>query len=124
MYSLYESKKACLKDSFPFSMNSTLVDAMLKHELLSFLGAYSGYNQILMIQMTRKKVPLWGIYCYKAMPLRLKNEGATYQRLVNKMFQEQIDKTMEVYIDNMLVKSIKAIDHLEHLKQTFDIIER
>ena len=49
-----------------------------------------------------------GTYCYQVMPFGLKNVGATYQRLVNKMFQKQIRASMEVYIDDMLVKSIKC----------------
>lgn len=47
------------------------------------------------------------------------NDGATYQRLVNKMFANFIDKTMDVYVDYMLVKSLKAIDHVAHLNETF-----
>ncbi|XP_077247219.1 uncharacterized protein LOC143886934 [Tasmannia lanceolata] len=46
-----------------------------------------------------------GTYCYRAMPFGLKNAGATYQRLVNKLFQNQIGHNMEVYVDDMLVKS-------------------
>ena len=46
-----------------------------------------------------------GLYCYKVMPFGLKNVGATYQRLVNKMFNRQIGRNMEVYMDDMLVKS-------------------
>ena len=46
-----------------------------------------------------------GLYCYKIMPFGLKNAGATYQRLVNKMFSQQIGKNMEVYVYDMLVKS-------------------
>ena len=53
------------------------------------------------------------LYCYKVMPFRLKNIGATYQRLVNKMFSKQIGRNMEVYIDNMLVKSKEESAHLE-----------
>lgn len=48
------------------------------------------------------------------MPFELKNEGVAYQRLVNKMFKNQIEKIMEVYIDNMLVKSLLASDHVKH----------
>ncbi|GFZ06762.1 hypothetical protein Acr_18g0009320 [Actinidia rufa] len=54
----------------------------------------------------------------------LKNTGATYQRLVNKMFKEQIGKTMEVYIDDMLVKSFRSSDHIAHLKEAFSIFCR
>ena len=53
-----------------------------------------------------------GTYCYQVMPFRLKNAGATYQRLVNKMFQKQIGAFMEVYIYDMLVKSVKAELHV------------
>ena len=53
-----------------------------------------------------------GLDCYKVMPFGLKNAGATYQRLVNKMFKERIGKTMEVYVDDMLVKSLKTKEHI------------
>ena len=58
------------------------------------------------------------------MPFRLKNTGATYQRLVTKMFKDQLGKTMEVYIDDMLVKSKRKEDHIGHLKEAFDILKR
>ena len=65
-----------------------------------------------------------GTYCYTVMPFGLKNAGATYQRLVNKMFAEQLEKTMEVYIDDMLVKSLEAVNHVEHLQQTFSTLKK
>ncbi|GFY91031.1 hypothetical protein Acr_07g0012270 [Actinidia rufa] len=65
-----------------------------------------------------------GLYCYKVMPFGLKNAGVTYQRLVNKMFKEQIGKTMEVYIDDMLVKSLRSSDHIAHLEEAFSILRR
>lgn len=58
-----------------------------------------------------------GTYCYEVMPFRLKNMGATYQRLVNKMFKTQIGRNVEVYVDDMLVKSIKAERHVEDLEE-------
>ena len=54
-----------------------------------------------------------GFYCYKVMPFGLNNAGATYQRLVNKMFSKQIGRNMEVYVDNMLAKSKEKLTHLE-----------
>ena len=65
-----------------------------------------------------------GIYCYKVMPFGLKNAGATYQRLFNKMFNEHLGKTMEVYIDDMLVKSLKKEDHVKHLEECFAILNQ
>ena len=63
-----------------------------------------------------------GLYCYKMMPFGLKNTGATYQRLVNKMFSKQIGHTMEVYVDDLLTKSLKAEDHIADLEKTFQTL--
>ncbi|XP_010513400.1 PREDICTED: uncharacterized protein LOC104789393 [Camelina sativa] len=65
-----------------------------------------------------------GTYCYKVMPFGLKNAGATYQRLVNMMFADLLGKTMEVYIDDMLVKSLIAEQHVQHLAECFDILDQ
>ena len=54
----------------------------------------------------------------------LKNAGASYQRLLNKMFAEQLGRTVEVYIDDMLVKSLKGADHIRHLRQYFDVLNK
>ena len=63
-----------------------------------------------------------GLYCYKVMPFDLKNIGATYQRLVNKIFSDLISITMEVYIDDMLVKSLKKEDHVTDLREMFALV--
>ena len=64
-----------------------------------------------------------GTYCYQVMPFGLKNAGATYQRLANKMFQKQIGTSMEVYIDDMLVKSIKVRLNVNHLAEAFRVLK-
>ena len=56
------------------------------------------------------------------MAFGLKNAGATYQRLVNKIFKHLIGKTMEVYVDDMLVKSLKKADHIKHLQEAFEVL--
>ena len=117
--------KACPKDSFPLPRIDLIVDATAGHELLSFMDAFSGYNQISMDLSDQEKtsfVTAQGTYCYRVMPFGLKNAGATYQRLVNRMFQKQIGTTMEVYIDDMLVKSTIAGLHITHLSETFQIL--
>ena len=63
------------------------------------------------------------MYCYQVMPFRLKNAGSTYQRLAKKMFQKQIDTSMEVYIDDMLVKSIKEGLYVNHLAEAFQVLK-
>ena len=117
--------KACPKDSFPLPRIDLIVDATSGHELLSFMEAFSGYNHISMDPDDQEKtsfVTAQGTYCYRVMPFELKNAGATYQRLVNRMFQKQIGTTMEVYIDDMLVKSTTAELHIAHLSEAFQIL--
>ena len=109
--------KACLKDSFPLPRIDLIVDATTGHELLSFMDAFSGYNQISMDPDDQEKtsfVTAQGTYCYRVMPFGLKSAGATYQRLVNRMFKKQIGATMEVYIDDMRVKSTTTDLHIAH----------
>jgi hypothetical protein len=65
-----------------------------------------------------------GLYSYKVMPFGLKNAGATYQRLVNKMFRKQIGKNMEVYVDDMLVKGILAAKHIHDLAEAFQTLRK
>ena len=62
------------------------------------------------------------LYYYDVMPFGLKNVGATYQRLVTKIFRLLLDNTMEAYIDNMLVKSKERFDHTKHLKEAFELL--
>ncbi|CAL9020964.1 unnamed protein product, partial [Prunus brigantina] len=119
--------KACPKDSFPLSRIDQLVDAMAGHKLLSFMDAYSGYNQIFMDPADRYHTTFItdkGLYCYNVMPFGLKNAGATYQRLVHKIFAELISSSIEVYVDDMLVKSKTANEHLNNLSLMFDILKK
>ena len=110
--------RACPKDSYPLPRIDTLVDSTARHELLSFIDAFSGYNQIKMNKEDQEKtsfVTSQRLFCYKVMPFRLKNAGAMYQRLMNKMFTHQIGRNVQVYVDDMLVKSLRENDHLNDL---------
>ncbi|CAL8152251.1 unnamed protein product [Prunus armeniaca] len=102
-----------------------LVDATTGHELLSFMDAYLGYNHIFMHPTDSEHTAFItdrGLYCYNVMPFGLKNAGATYQRLVNRIFAKHIGNIMEVYVDDMLVKSRTAGEHLENLALMFGIL--
>ena len=82
--------KACPKDRYPLPRIDQLVDSTADHQLLSFMDAFSGYNQIKMDEADQEKtsfITSQGLFCYKVMPFGLKNAGATYQRLVNQMFR-------------------------------------
>ena len=117
--------RACPKDRFPLPRIYLIVDAIADHELLSFKDAFSYYNQISMDPDDQEKtyfITGQGTYCYRVMPFGLKNAGATYQRLVNRMFQKQIGTSMEVYTDDMLVKSTTAELHIAHLSEAFQIL--
>ena len=114
--------KACPKDSYPLPRIDQLVDSMASHRLLSFMDAFSRYNQIRRDEADQEKtsfVTSQGLFCYKAMPFGLKNAGAIYQRLVNHMFRPQIGRNVEVYVDDMLVKSQDEEIHLDDLQETF-----
>ena len=116
---------ACPKDSFPLPRIDQIVDASAGYGMLSFLDAFSGYHQILMYPPDVEKTSFitpHGLYCYNVMPLGLKNVGATYQRLVTEMFRPLLGKIMEVYIDDMLIKSKEWPDHATHLQQVFDFL--
>ena len=116
---------ACPKDSFPLPRIDQIVDTFAGHGMLSFLDAFSGYHQIPMHSPNAEKTSFitpHSLYCYNVMPFGLKKEGATYQRLVTKMFRPLLGNTMEVYIDDMLVKSKQRPDHATHLQQTFDLL--
>ena len=114
------------KDSFPLLSIDQIVDASAGHEMLSFLDAFSGYYQIPIYPPDVEKTSFitpHRLFCYNVMPFGLKNAGATYQRLVTKMFRSLLGKTMEVYIDDMLIKSKERPDHANHLQQEFNLLK-
>ena len=110
--------KTCPKDSYPLSRIDQLVDSTAIYKLLSFKDAFSSYNQIRMDEANKEKtsfVTSQGLFCYKVMSFKLKNVGATYQRLVNHMFHPQIGWNVEVYVNDMLVKNLDEGKHLDDL---------
>ena len=73
--------KACPKDSYPLPQVDVLVNSTTQHQLLSFMDAFSGYNQIKMDEVDQEKtsfVTSQGLFCYKVMQFGLKNAGVTY----------------------------------------------
>ena len=89
------------------------------------MDAFSGYSQIKLDETDQEKtsfVTSQCLFCYKVMLFDLKNAGTTYQRLINKMFAHQIRRNVQVYVDDMLVKSQWEDDHLDNLKETFDTL--
>jgi hypothetical protein len=119
--------KTCPKDSFPLPQIDQLVDSTEGHNLLTFMDAFLGYNQIVMDENDQEKMSFItskGLFCYKVMPFQLMNARATYQRLMNKIFYNQIRRNVEVYIDDMLVKTKDEDKHLEDLEKTFKTLRQ
>ena len=100
--------KACPKDPFPLPRIDQIIDATAGHDSLCFLDAYSGYHQIKMAepdQAATAFITPYGPFCFNTMPFRLKNAGATYQRMIQTCLANQIGKTVEAYMDNVVVKT-------------------
>ncbi|KAG6472848.1 hypothetical protein ZIOFF_070326 [Zingiber officinale] len=119
--------KACPKDFYPLPRIDQLVDSTAGCELICMLDAYQGYHQVPLAREAQEKVSFVtadGTYCYNVMPFGLKNAGATYQRLMNKVFKEQIGRNLEVYVDDILIKFVRAADLLEDLEETFRTLRR
>ena len=95
-----------------------LIDNTAGYEMLSFMDGFSGYNQIWLAEEDQDKTSFttpWGTYYYVVMPFRLKNAGATYQRAMMVLFHDMIHIDMEVYVDDILVKSKTRIEHPQAL---------
>ena len=119
--------KACPKDPFPMPRIDRLVDLTAGHPQMSFLDAFQGYHQIPLATGDQEKtafVTPIGNYHYKVMSFGLKNAGSTYQRMMTRMFELQIGKSIEVYIDDMVVKCKLVSEHVRDLDDIFEILRR
>ena len=119
--------KASPKDDFPLPHIDVLVDNVASNELLSFMDGFSGYNQILVALEDIEKTTFtteWGTYCYRVMPFGLKNAGATYQRMATTLLHDMIHKEVEVYVDDMIVKSPTRELHVEYLDRFLERIKQ
>ena len=106
--------KAGPKDNFPFPHIDMLVNSIAGRAMLSFMDRFSGYNQIMMAPADREKtffITKWGTYYCRVMSFGLKNAGATYQRAATTLFHDMMHRDVEVYVDDMIVKSRDKADH-------------
>ena len=91
------------------------MDNIASSALISFMDGFSGYNQIKMAHrnMTRTTFTIeWEIYCYTVMPFGLKNAGATYQRMATTLLHDMMHNEVEVYVDDMILKSKGSEGHI------------
>jgi len=119
--------KACPKDSYPLPSIDALVDSTSGCRLLSFLDAFSGYNQIKMHPRDECKTTFMtelSCYCYRVMPCGLKNAGATYQRMMDRVLAPMIGRDVQAYVDDMVVTSQVKDQYVADLEELFTTIAK
>jgi hypothetical protein len=117
--------RATPKDEYPMPVAEILINAAAGHKILSFMDGNAGYNQIFIapedIHKTAFRVPgAVGLFEYVVMTFGLKNAGATYQRAMNYIFHDLIGNLVEIYIDDVVVKSASDEGHLDDLRQVLE----
>jgi ribonuclease HI len=114
--------KHCPKDPFGLPRIDQVIDSTAGCDLLCFLDYYSGYHQITIKEEDREKtafITLFGTYCYTTMSFGLKNVGATYQRAIQACFKRQLNKNVEAYVDDVVVKTRNSSMLIDDLEETF-----
>ena len=94
---------------------------------MSFLDAFQGYHQIPLALEDQEKTAFGtptGNYHYKVMPFSLKNAGSTYQRMMTRIFEPQLGKSIKIYVDDIVVKSKVVSEHLGDLDNTFNVLRK
>jgi hypothetical protein len=114
--------KHCPKDPFGLPRIDQVINSTAGCDLLCFLNYYSGYNQIAIKEEDQEKttfITLFGVYCYTTMSFGLKNAGATYQRAIQKCIKRQLNKNVEAYVDDVVVKTRNSSTLIDDLEETF-----
>jgi hypothetical protein len=114
--------KACPKDTYPLPNIDTKIDSLAPFQFKCFLDAYQGYHQIQMAPEDEDKTTFHtniDVFFYTKMPFGLKNAGAIYHRLMDKVFHDQIGRNVEVYVDDIVIKSGTEKDLLRDIGETF-----
>src|SRR5919201_1337019 len=115
--------KATPMDGYPMPVADVLVDAAAGHKIISFMDGNAGYNQIFMAEKDISKTAFRcpgaiSLFEWVVMTFGLKNAGATYQRAMNFIYHKLIGKIVEIYIDDVVVKSEGYKEHLADLRET------
>ncbi|GJW43191.1 reverse transcriptase domain-containing protein [Tanacetum coccineum] len=119
--------KACPQDCYPLPEIDWKIESLCDYPFKCFMDAYKGYHQIQMAEEDEEKTAFHtpqGVYCYTKMPFGLKNAGATYQRLVDKAFDKQVGRNLEVYVDDLVIKSHTEEELLRDIEETFRTLRK
>ncbi|GJV26737.1 reverse transcriptase domain-containing protein [Tanacetum coccineum] len=115
------------EDCYPLPEIDWKVESLCCYPFKCFLDAYKGYHQIQMAESNEEKTVFHtsqGVYCYTKMPFGLKNAGATYQRLVDKASDSQVGRNLEVYVDDLVIKSHMEAEMIRNINETFRTLRR
>ena len=121
---LHGFKSSMPKRPVPYAKNRS-VGGCYGHSRMSFLDAFQGYHQIALTAEDQEKTTFISPdanYHYTVIPFGFKNAGATYQRMMTRIFWDKIERTVEVYIDDMVVKSKREERHIEDLQGAFEVL--
>jgi hypothetical protein len=121
--------KATPKDEYPMPIADMLINNASGHQLISFLDGNAGYNQIFLVEEDMSKTTFRcpsfiSLFEWVVMTFDLKNAGATYQRAMNLIFYDLLRIILEVYIDDVIIKSDSMNDHLADLRLTLESMHR
>ncbi|GJU14770.1 reverse transcriptase domain-containing protein [Tanacetum coccineum] len=119
--------KACPQDCYPLPEIDWKVESLCGYPFKCFLDAYKGYHQIQMAKDDEENTAFHtsqGVYCYTKMPFGLNNAGATYQRLVDNAFEGQVGRNLEVYVDDLVIKSHTEDELVRNIVETFRALRK
>nr|GEU99148.1 hypothetical protein [Tanacetum cinerariifolium] len=113
--------KIVRKDLYPLPEIDWKTESLIGFKYKCFLDAYKGYHQIQMAKKDEEKTTFHtneGVFCYTKMPFGLNNARATYQRLVDTIFEGKIRRNLEAYVDDMVIKSKTELEMIKDVKKT------
>nr|GEV99869.1 reverse transcriptase domain-containing protein [Tanacetum cinerariifolium] len=119
--------RSCSQDCYPLPEIDWKVESLCGYPFKCFLDAYKGYHQIQLAEAYKEKTAFHtgqGVYCYTKMPFVLKNAGATYQRLMDKAFESQVGRNIEVYVHDLVVKSHTEAEMVRDIEETFRTLRK
>nr|GEY30873.1 reverse transcriptase domain-containing protein [Tanacetum cinerariifolium] len=119
--------RACPHDCYHLPEIDWKVESLCRYPFKCFLDAYKGYHQIQLAESDEEKTAFHtgqGVYCYTKMPFGLKNAGATYQRLMDKAFESQVGRNIEVYVDDLVVKSHTEAEMVRDIEERFHTLRK
>nr|GEV82068.1 reverse transcriptase domain-containing protein [Tanacetum cinerariifolium] len=114
-------------DCYPLPEIDWKVESLCGYPFKCFLDTYKGYHHIQLAAADEEKTAFHtqqGVYCYTKMPFGLKNAGAMYQRLMDKAFESQMERNIEVYVDDLVIKSHTEAEMVRDIEETFQTLRK